>query len=428
MIKTSREEIHAYNFKNLHRWEKEYFTRARSLPFAITMILVLRNSVKSLQNVVNEALISLDKNTVTASAYSQARYKLKHTAFIALNQKAIIETMYGDEDYQKFWGFRILAVDGSKIVLPDNEEVCDEFGTMKWTHKSGIKGKKPYATASVLYDVFNRVSLDATLGRADAYEVDLAIAHLLHTRRNDLLVMDRGYTSYRMIAELTKYERDYVIRCSAMSFQTARDMLAGEGEDSQIVTLTPCDKQAVLMAEMNLSMSLRVRFVRVTLSTGEYEVLVTSLLDEQRYPTKEFSALYWFRWEIETFYGLLKTRLDLENFTGNGVEAVRQDFYATIYLTGMESILTDAAQAQLDAKQNAKYAQVVNRSVSFNAIKYHAFALLWSNLEPEPLFEKLTALFLTSPTIQREGRNPSRKKASASKRLNFHKRKKKPCF
>ena len=237
MIKTSREEIHADNFKNLHRWEKEYFTRARSLPFAITMILVLRNSVKSLQNVVNEALISLDKNTVTASAYSQARYKLKHTAFIALNQKAIIETMYGDDDYQKFWGFRILAVDGSKIVLPDNEEVCDEFGTMKWTHKSGIKGKKPYATASVLYDVFNRVSLDATLGRADAYEVDLAIAHLLHTRRNDLLVMDRGYTSYRMIAELTKYERDYVIRCSAMSFQTARDMLAGEGEDSQIVTL-----------------------------------------------------------------------------------------------------------------------------------------------------------------------------------------------
>jgi hypothetical protein len=128
----------------------------------MTMILVLRNSVKSLQNVVNEALISLDKNTVTASAYSQARYKLKHTAFIALNQKAIIETMYGDDDYQKFWGFRILAVDGSKIVLPDNEDVCDEFGTMKWTHKSCIKGKKPYTTASVLYDVFNEMTRCST--------------------------------------------------------------------------------------------------------------------------------------------------------------------------------------------------------------------------------------------------------------------------
>jgi hypothetical protein len=32
-------------------------------------------------------------------------------------------------------------------------------------------------------------------------------------------------------------------------------------------------------------MSLKVRFVRVLLETGEYEILVTSLLDEKRYPT-----------------------------------------------------------------------------------------------------------------------------------------------
>lgn len=44
----------------------------------------------------------------------------------------------------------------------------------------------------------------------------------------------------------------------------------------------------------------------------------------------------------ETFYAQLKTRLALESFTGNGAEAMRQ-----------ESILTDAAQTQLDAKQAA---------------------------------------------------------------------------
>ena len=37
--------------------------------------------------------------------------------------------MYGDGDYKRFWGFRIVAVDGSKIVLPDSEDVCEEFGT-----------------------------------------------------------------------------------------------------------------------------------------------------------------------------------------------------------------------------------------------------------------------------------------------------------
>jgi hypothetical protein len=39
--------------------------------------------------------------------------------------------------------------------------------------------------ASVLYDVLNRVALDATLGRAEAYEVDLAIGHLDYTAPDD---------------------------------------------------------------------------------------------------------------------------------------------------------------------------------------------------------------------------------------------------
>ena len=72
-------------------------------------------------------------------------------------------------------------------------------------------------------------------------------------------------------------------------------MLKGEGSDSQIVTLTPCAEQ---LREIK---RLKVRLVRVRLSTGEWEVLVTSLLDEARYPNAEFLALYGKRWGIETF-------------------------------------------------------------------------------------------------------------------------------
>jgi len=61
----------------------------------------------------------LEQAPVTASAYSQARYKLKHTAFIELNQVAVVDTLYSDDQYQTFWGLRVLAIDGSKLVLPD---------------------------------------------------------------------------------------------------------------------------------------------------------------------------------------------------------------------------------------------------------------------------------------------------------------------
>ena len=68
-----------------------------------------------------------------------------------------------------------------------------------------------------------------------------------------------------------------------------------------IVTLVPCKKQRAEMKKRGLPMKLTVRFVRVLLETGEYEVLVTSLLDGTKYPTEEFKTLYWYRWLVKLF-------------------------------------------------------------------------------------------------------------------------------
>ncbi|MGB5063472.1 MAG: IS4 family transposase [Candidatus Competibacter sp.] len=428
-IETTRHLLTDEGFKGRHRVSDRAFTRVRCLPFAVVLVLILRKSVKSLQNVVNEAMAWLTADPVTASAFSQARYRLQHTAFIELNQKAVVESRYRDGNFRTFWGFRILAVDGSKLLLPETDDVRAAFGTIPYSNgqDAQIQGERPYALASVLYDVLNRVALEATLGRADAYEVDLAIGHLAHTRPTDVRVMDRNDPSYRMLAELRRRARHFVIRCSAASFGAARRMLHGEGSDSQVVTLTPCATQAPLIRQLGLPQALTVRFVRVRLRTGEWEVLVTSLRDEAAYPTADFLELYPWRWGVETFYGVLKTRLDLENFSGLGAEAVRQDFHATVYLTGLETILTEAAQAQLDAKET-RHPQTVNRAVSFNAIKHHALDLLWSNLDTQPLMERLTALFLTHPTSARPHRHPPRQKTSARALLDFHRRQKKHCY
>ena len=98
-----------------------------------------------------------------------------------------------------------------------------------------------------------------------------------------------------------------------------------------------------------MPLTLTVRFVSVRLRTGELEVLVTSLLDETAYPTEEFQALYQERWGQETFHLLLKSWLDLENWSGRTAAAVRQDFHATVFLCNLESLLTRPAQAQLEA-------------------------------------------------------------------------------
>ena len=142
--------------------------------------------------------------TVSNSAFSQARQKLSHTAFIELHRTAVVETYYADDQYQTWQGFRLIAVDGSKIRLPDTPEIRKEFGTSRVANQSGADlGEQPWGLASVCYDLLNEISLDAILAHGRAYEVDVAIKHLPYLQTNDLIMGDMNYPSYRFIAELS---------------------------------------------------------------------------------------------------------------------------------------------------------------------------------------------------------------------------------
>jgi len=428
LLEKSQELINSETFKERHRASEKYFTRTRKLCFSLLIILIIRKSVKSMQLILNELSMELDTKPVTAAAFTKARAKLKHTAFIELNREAIVGVCYGDGDFKRYKGFRVLGIDGSKLLLPDTFDVIKEFGQISYRSDKNLpKGQHAYGMASVMYDVLNRIAVNSVLGPARAYEVDLAIGHLEYTQENDLLLCDREYPSYRFLSTLVKLNRHFVIRCSAKSFAAARAMLKGKGTNSQIVTLKVPASRLKEMKMLGLPLTIKVRFVRVTLVTGEYEVLVTSLIDEDIWPTTEFKEIYWLRWGIEGFYSILNTRLNLENFTGQTAESVYQDFYATIYLTGMESILTADANAEL-AKKPVCYPQQVNHIVSFNAIKNQAIDILFGEADTDSILEKLHKLFLMNPTCRREDRKIPRQKSSSRKLLDYWKRRRKHCF
>jgi hypothetical protein len=112
---------------------------------------------------------------------------------------------------------------------------------------------------------------------------------------------------------------------------------------------------------------LSVRLISLRLPTGELEVLAPSLLDEAAYPSQAFGPLYALRWGIETFYGLLKGRLGLEHFSGESLEAVRQDFFSCVFLSNVESVFACAGPAGTDAQR--RHPARVNRAQSFQALK-----------------------------------------------------------
>lgn len=413
----------------------EFFTRKRKLPFRITILLILQKSVKSIQTVLNEFFDKLGKIAApTASAFSKARNKLSYKAFIELNQKALVETVYEDEnEYKKFMGFRLLAIDGSKVILPNEPEIREEFGAQQIANqRADVSGEYACSTVSVLYDVMNKIGVNSVMEHGKASEKDLVIKyHLPVLQQSDLLILDRGYPGYIFFAQLIKNETNFVARCSSNSFKVVQDLFHTQHDTDISIAAMLKPKRDIIgqVREAGLPEEILVRFVKIHKPNGKVHVLATSLLDQQLYPDSIFAGLYSLRWNIETFFDIIKNRLNLENFTGKTVESVKQDFFSTIFITGLESVLTRNAQEVLDQKIQNEQPQIINKAISFNAIKNKVIDLFYLEGDDDALLEQLTRMFLSKPiSVQKNRQIPREQKKPPRRVLKFYKYHKKFCF
>ncbi|SMD17140.1 hypothetical protein SAMN04488500_1481, partial [Sporomusa malonica] len=74
--------------------------------------------------------------------------------------------------------------------------------------------------------------------------------------------------------------------------------------------------------------------------------------------------LYFKRWGIEVKYSQLKSRYELENFSGVNPIAILQDFYATIYLSNLMAIAKAEANENAESnKEGLKYEYKVNINI-----------------------------------------------------------------
>ena len=75
---------------------------------------------------------------VTNGAFTQARAKLNPWAFKRLNEVAV-NSFYEGAAYIVWHEMRLLAVDGTRLVLPNHPSVVEEFGV----HQFGPKADSP---------------------------------------------------------------------------------------------------------------------------------------------------------------------------------------------------------------------------------------------------------------------------------------------
>ena len=402
-----REAIFGRELVAKFKMKEQDFTRNRKQPFSATLLFMfnlLRRSlaieIDGFVRHLNERFSSGNTQHFTSSAFIQNRKKINPAVFNHLSEIIVKNFYAADNDgINHLYGFRILAVDGSWITLPFTLELSKYYGVSE----QGIV----QARASVLYDVLNGIALDAVLDNLNIGERESALKHAYQWKKNDLIIYDRGYPSFDFIYEHVKRNIDCLIRVKLTHCSTVIAFVA-TGKKSIVAELRPQKNLSFQGKEYNKNSILKVRLLRIELPGGEIEVLMTTLLDSQKYPAKMFKELYFLRWGIETFYDELKNKLKIEYFTGYSKASIQQDFFCAIFISNLQSVMVNDLEDELAVQnQGRRYDYKVNTNLSYGFLKNRVLDLLYKDAPLDKVFQELETLFLKNTVPIRNNRtNP----------------------
>ena len=332
-------------------------------------------------------------------------------AFERLNEVAS-ESFYEDAEYYVWHGMRTLAVDGTRLVLPNHPSIIEEFGQ----HQFGPNADSPRSLAmgSMLYDVFNQITIDSKLAPYSSSERDLLLQHLDKVKSGDMLLLDRGYPCFWLLFLLKAKGIEFCVRLKEDWWLKVKEFTESEEKEKIVSFSLPKKDRKKLAAFPNMmEATIDCRLVKVDLGNGEKEILCTSLTDTEKYNHEDFEQLYHYRWNEEEAYKLLKNRVELEDFSGKTARAVKQDFFAKIFLMTLCAAyahpIEEKVIAEYRADQKRKHAQKINRT---NALSMTQDILIGVIIKKkyEKALEAFDKIVASTREIIRPGRSNERKK------------------
>ena len=384
------------NAKMFVKNPKRDFTRDRKLPLREMISILLCMEGGSL---TNELLryFKCSKHTASSSAFIQQRQKIKESAFPSLFDLFVKNT---DKD-RLYKGYRLLAADGSDIQIPTSPNHADSYFP-------GANGQKPYNLLHLdaVYDLLQRTYLDATVcGRKKADERG-ALCNMVDRSSvsKAIVIADRGYESYNLLAHIQEKGWKYLIRIKDIdssgiasslnlpatqefdtSFQlhltkrqtkAARELLHDTNRYKFLYANCPFDylPSSSRKHDPLTFYYLPFRIVRFKISDSCYETVITNL-DTETFPPDELKRLYGMRWGIETSFRELKYTLGLLHFHAKKVENITQEIFARLIMYNFSELITSHVVIH---KPNRKHPYKANFSVAVQVCRQ----FLLGNISP----------------------------------------------
>ncbi len=414
----------------------EFWKRARMRPMALTrqrkvnlvgVVTIILNMVRrstqlELDDYLRQTFPEDPNMTYTKQSFAEARQNLRPEAFEWLNQ-VFLKGFYADGDEATYRGFRLLAIDGSVVELPNTPALRAAYGAA--TNQSA-QGAVARSRSSSLYDVQNGIVIHSILGRYDAAERDLAKTHLamladLPGSHRNLVLFDRGYPSADLILWLRAHAIRFVMRVPTGFYREIEEVTAPDS----LVTIRITSERARALKRQGTPVPagtvLTVRVIKLTLPSGEVETLMTDLTPLEL-PPEEALDLYFLRWGIETHYDDWKYKWEVENFSGQTSVVIQQDFHASILMSNLAAVAEQEAQVEIQERLNPanhKYVDYhINRNILVGKMKDRliAIALEEDGQKREAAWHRLRGELMRNILPVRRGRSaPRNKSAKANK-------------
>jgi hypothetical protein len=257
-----------------------------------------------------------DGVSVTEEAFAQARQKMPLQFWVSLLVVLGERFEKRRRDMVLWKTFRLLALDGTDITLPAYGPLKKHFGLPRGRRGAG---RAPKARMAMLQLPLTRMPYRYELAPWKVSEITLAQRLLAHLRAKDLVLMDRGFWSYWLMAAIDQRQAFFGIRVKAGSdLKTIKRL----GPKERIVRWSPSAKQHRKWKrhghDVPATMDLRIIDYQIpgfrpsAIATNVLDPKVISRDDWTRLTTECAAAgdllpgLYHCRWEIETTFKELK--------------------------------------------------------------------------------------------------------------------------
>lgn len=354
------------------------FTRNRKIPIRTLIDYLIQNQSKANKSELSDYFTQIS-DLPSDSALCQQREKLD-----SLAMKKVFDLFTHSHDARKTWkGYNILACDGSDVNIP-----------LDRSDKSTLicyGDAKPYSQFHInaLYDCLNHIYWDFGIGNATKTQECEALVTMIKERRypdNSLILADRGYESYNLIATCLERNQKFAIRVKdIISNGMLSPLSLPDGEWDKDVTRIITRKQTNetkgnkhrYVTLMNTSgkfdyldydqeyYEMKVRVVRFKITEDTYECIITNL-DRDEFSLDEIKELYHMRWTEETSFRDLKYKVGLINFHSKKRDFLKQEIYARFILFNLSNMIIQMIDVQ---KKTEKYVWKVNYATALTGIR-----------------------------------------------------------